>query len=619
MVFSWASGTWFLCTWMWLNWRWDNHRRTVTDVATKKRNNKTTKKTKKQGRPTKWIPSTIREEALKHKYRIDFQDAKNGAYSSAIKFGILKDVTSHMPKFKVTPRVVIPSIWTVEALTEEALKYKTRGDFRTNSRSAYSMAQRKGLLDSVCKHMPKTSNKYVRYTKESVRLEALKYDARGKFYEGSKGYYQKALRDGILDEICTHMTKGIKPKRHWTVDKLREEALKSKTRTEFFRNNTYAYMKSARDGILDEICTHMPKRAEQKSRKKEVAKTKRAYTKWTVESLQTEANKYETRNAFKLGNKHAYDRAHRRGLLDTVCEHMKPKYSVINRKPSNKYPKEEIIKEALKYQTRTEFSKGSRNHYYKAFTTGVLDEVCKHMPERAKYNTKKQTNKKIELNFKQLVRLLCYTNTTIYRMIRENIIPEDCYRWKKGKHVFDKQKVLSLMGCDFIPDEKFLTQQQLAKKLNVCQSVIFRNGEAKNFPEYRFDFGKVQMGRGHYLLSEWLGLAEQKKGRPLGVKNKTVKMKKVKTNRTVSVKPTKSNIFISTQKFIKKYYKKIVNVFNLLSIISVFTLSMIAYDYCIPFVSRSSLKVIVASIFAIIVVSCLFGGYKQVKYLFIKK
>ena len=44
--------------------------------------------------------------------------------------------------------------WNLESIRCEALKYKTRGDFERNS-TAYSAASKRGIIDKVCSHMTK--------------------------------------------------------------------------------------------------------------------------------------------------------------------------------------------------------------------------------------------------------------------------------------------------------------------------------------------------------------------------------------------------------------------------------------------------------------------------------
>ena len=43
--------------------------------------------------------------------------------------------------------------WSYEKCEKEALKFKTRNEFRKNSYGAYNRARKKGWLDKVCSHM----------------------------------------------------------------------------------------------------------------------------------------------------------------------------------------------------------------------------------------------------------------------------------------------------------------------------------------------------------------------------------------------------------------------------------------------------------------------------------
>jgi len=139
----------------------------------------------------------------------------------------------------------------------------------------------------------------------------------------------------------------------WKFEMLQKEALKYKTRVEFQKNSKGAYLAAYRRDLLDQICTHM-----------RFPKTKP----YTFEELKVEALNYKTKGEFR--STPLYHVAHRKGLLDQVCSHMTPVL--------NYWTDEELIKEALKYTTRTEFSKNSSG-YQTAHARGILDQICSHM------------------------------------------------------------------------------------------------------------------------------------------------------------------------------------------------------------------------------------------------
>ena len=92
-----------------------------------------------------------------------------------------------------------------------------------------------------------------KWIEENIREEALKYNTRISFQRGSAGAYNVARRKGILDDICSHMTRQTK----WTYENLKEEAIKYKTKSSFLNENASAYLTAYNLGILDDICSHM--------------------------------------------------------------------------------------------------------------------------------------------------------------------------------------------------------------------------------------------------------------------------------------------------------------------------------------------------------------------------
>ena len=64
------------------------------------------------------------------------------------------------------------------------------------------------------------------WTKEKIKIEALKYKTKMEWKKNSSTSYQKALKINIFNDCIQHMDEILKPKNYWTVDRLKTEALK---------------------------------------------------------------------------------------------------------------------------------------------------------------------------------------------------------------------------------------------------------------------------------------------------------------------------------------------------------------------------------------------------------
>jgi predicted GIY-YIG superfamily endonuclease len=248
--------------------------------------------------PNYWTKERCQEEALKYNSRKRFNQCSGSAFKAAIKNGWLDDITTHMQVRKIKL-----NYWTKEICQEEALKYTSRSEFSINNRGAYSWGLRKGILDEICTHMipimkpsgywtkercyeaalkHKTKIEFIineksaywsakqngwygeisshfisrNWTKEMCQNEALKYNTRADFIKNSHRAYDYAQKNNLLDVMCSHMTEGNKPLNYWNKEMCREEALKCKTRKEFYENHSSAYSSASLNGWLDEITTH---------------------------------------------------------------------------------------------------------------------------------------------------------------------------------------------------------------------------------------------------------------------------------------------------------------------------------------------------------------------------
>ena len=212
---------------------------------------------KPKGKPSGyWTKERCAKEAKKYKTRKKFCKGEGGAYGSAYRNNWLDEICSHMKKSKNKPK----GYWTKEKCLEEALKYKIRSDFYKNGAGAPTVAIENNWMDEICSHMVKLKRKPRGYwTKVKCEEEALKYKTRNEFKENSSAY-SVACINNWLDEICSHMFKlKIKPNGYWTKEKCAKKALKYKTRKKFRKGEGGAYSSAHRNNWLDEICSHMIK------------------------------------------------------------------------------------------------------------------------------------------------------------------------------------------------------------------------------------------------------------------------------------------------------------------------------------------------------------------------
>lgn len=182
--------------------------------------------------------------------------------------------------------------------------------------------------------------------------------------------------------------------KYWDYEKLAAEASKYSTKTVFANANKYAYSLAKKKGILDKICSHMPKR-------------KRKEEKLTVEFIGNEALKYKTRGEFKISSPSSYSKASKLNILDKICSHM-PKDSKIGSKPHNfKWDKKSVHRICKLFTTKKEFRENYEGAYLAAQTNRWLEEVSSHMkkspntsgPEKELFNVIKklyQSTKKLK-------------------------------------------------------------------------------------------------------------------------------------------------------------------------------------------------------------------------------
>jgi superfamily II DNA or RNA helicase len=194
-----------------------------------------------------------------------------------------------------------------------------------------------------------------KHTVKSVTLIALKYNTQKEFRKGDPGAYDWACHSGHREEIFAHF---VMLRKNYTIDEVKRVALQYMTRAEFAKNcpNEYLWARR-RKGALDEVCKHTGENSKSKH---------------DSERLESALLKCKTFNEFKKLHPLEYKWCTRTGRLDEVKE--KFKADDINR----------VKLTALQCKTRNEFRTKHPKQYKLAVKYDIRDEICSHMPKRAK-------------------------------------------------------------------------------------------------------------------------------------------------------------------------------------------------------------------------------------------
>lgn len=89
--------------------------------------------------------------------------------------------------------------------------------------------------------------------KENIINEAKKYSTKEEFKKGNLTAFLASYKYGYIDDMYWLVRQKQHKKGYWTYKNIESEALKYKTKTEFFRGNQTAYRAALKLGIIDDF------------------------------------------------------------------------------------------------------------------------------------------------------------------------------------------------------------------------------------------------------------------------------------------------------------------------------------------------------------------------------
>lgn len=341
-----------------------------------------------------WSEAKVIEEVKKYNYRSELRENAPGAFSYAKRTGMLDYIYSVLSE---RPR----SKWTKALAMAEAGKYSTKKEFFINSPSAYNYCKYKGILERACVGY---IDGRIKWTKDRIKEVALTCETRVEFQKKHASAYQRALDTGVLDDACSHMLRPkIKPRGHWTKDKIQQEAFNYNSRKAFELGSPGAYTRARRIGILNTVCSHMTNSNSKEKRyvyaiigsKKECPRRAYIGLSLDVEKRYKEHLASGSQVARLLQDPLSIKivfgplTAKNAQLLeqDKIAKYSEQGFSLINMRPGGslgsgalKWDFETCTKAAKRYKTRGAFSQGEHKRAYEvARKNGWLDEICSHM------------------------------------------------------------------------------------------------------------------------------------------------------------------------------------------------------------------------------------------------
>jgi len=207
-----------------------------------------------------------------------------------------------------------------------------------------------------------------KWTKEKVIDSAKKFKNRKEWRESGDAY-AVALKNKWIDEATSHMERLQRKK--WEFDEVLLEAQKFESVKQWRTDSPGSYSAASKRGWLKDLTITMSR-----------AIKSNGY--WTKKRVIEDAAKYISRSEWMLKSSGAASMAKRNGWYDEATKNMTLLVE------HGKWTKQNVLIEAKKYQTLSEWGKAKNVSYSRAIKNGWIAEASMHMsfPDKTRKWTK---------------------------------------------------------------------------------------------------------------------------------------------------------------------------------------------------------------------------------------
>ncbi|ROO76023.1 hypothetical protein EDB69_0689 [Vibrio crassostreae] len=199
-----------------------------------------------------WTLDRVNECARNFLVKGEWIQSEPSAYSAWCRFGQPKETIEHMEYVK-KPN----GYWTAEKLKISAIQYKTRTEWKAGDSAAYSVWVSSGSPVEVVSHMISTRKEDGYWTLEKITESALKYHTRSSWRDAHKSAYGAWLKLGKPQSVVSHMQTLSKPKGYWTLERIIESASKFGSKMEWKSSDGGGYTAWVRSDKPQEAVKHM--------------------------------------------------------------------------------------------------------------------------------------------------------------------------------------------------------------------------------------------------------------------------------------------------------------------------------------------------------------------------